>query len=440
MGLAEDEGLEAGRLSQTVITSEESKGPKVGSLIRVYPGEAGRLVVRFPYSPERVAKIKTIEGRRWHHPEKYWSVPDKDGMLERLGALFPAEAEEKPSAHSPLGGSLSGRVRAAIAARHLSPRTEEAYVSWIARFLRQPGPPLAERGETEIGRFLSALAVEAHVGSSTQNQALNALLFLFRQVLGKEIGFVQGVVRAKKTQRLPVVLAKDEVRLILGAMSGTPRLMAALLYGAGLRLMECCRLRVKDLDFAQNQLIVRAGKGDKDRHTMLPAATRSPLLRHLEDVRLLHREDLRNGLGSVALPDALARKYPSAPKEWGWQWVFPAASHYVDGETGVRRRHHLHETVLQKAFKEARIKAGIAKPAGCHTLRHSFATHLLEDGHDIRTIQELLGHSDVSTTMIYTHVLNRGGRGVLSPADRLGMSLEESPIGGDGANREELLG
>ena len=403
MGLAEDEGLEAGRLSQTVITSEESKGPKVGSLIRVYPGKPEALVVRFPYL--QAAARSRSSGRRWHHPENTCRFLTRTNA--RTISAFPAEMKRSPPLTRPWG-SLGGR-----SCRHLS-LTEEAYVSWIARFLRQPGPPLAERGETEIGRFLSALAVEAHVGSSTQNQALNALLFLFRQVLGKEIGFVQGVVRAKKTQRLPVVLAKDEVRLILGAMSGTPRLMAALLYGAGLRLMECCRLRVKDLDFAQNQLIVRAGKGDKDRHTMLPAATRSPLLRHLEDVRLLHREDLRNGLGSVALPDALARKYPSAPKEWGWQWVFPAASHYVDGETGVRRRHHLHETVLQKAFKEARIKAGIAKPAGCHTLRHSFATHLLEDGHDIRTIQELLGHSDVSTTMIYTHVLNRGGRGVLS--------------------------
>jgi len=221
-----------------------------------------------------------------------------------------------------------------------------------------------------------------------------------------------------------VVLTKEEVKRVLGGLCGTPWMMAMLLYGAGLRLMECCRLRIKDIDFPQSQIVVRAGKGNKDRYTTLPRAVKEPLLRHLQMVKRQHQEDLRKGLGNVALPDALERKYPNAGREWAWQWVFPATSHYTDRITGEKRRHHLHESVLQRAFKEATYKAGISKPASCHTLRHAFATHLLEDGYDIRTVQELLGHKDVSTTMIYTHVLNRGGRGVHSPADRLGWEPE----------------
>jgi integron integrase len=260
-----------------------------------------------------------------------------------------------------------------------------------------------------------------NVSASTQNQALNALLFLFKQVLRKDIGLVEDVSRAKKPERIPVVLSKDEVRLVLSRMTGVPKLMASLLYGAGLRLMECCQLRVKDIDFERNQIIVRAGKGAKDRRTMLPASVRGALQAHLETVRAQHQEDLGRGLGRVQLPGALERKYPAASQEWAWQWVFPASSHYTDSVTGERRRHHLHETVLQRAFKDARLRSGLAKQAGCHTLRHSFATHLLEDGYGIRTIQELLGHADVSTTMIYTHVLNRGGLGVRSPADGLNI-------------------
>ncbi|WP_447860814.1 integron integrase [Nitrospira calida] len=285
-------------------------------------------------------------------------------------------------------------------------------------------------GETEIGHFLSCLASDAHVSAATQNQALNALLFLYREVLGKDIGYVNGVVRAKKPRRLPVVLTREEVKRVLSGLSGTPWLMAMLLYGAGLRLLECCRLRVKDIDFSQNQIVVRAGKGDTDRYTTLPAAVKEALLRHLQVVKRQHQDDLRNGAGCVALPNALERKYPTAGKEWAWPRVFPATSHYTDRITGERRRHHLHESVLQRAFKAARLKAGIAKPASCHTLRHSFATHLLEDGYDIRTVQELLGHRDVSTTMIYTHVLNRGGRGIHSPADRLGYGPAHTLTGG----------
>jgi integron integrase len=315
---------------------------------------------------------------------------------------------------------LLDQVRQAIRTRHYSYRTEKAYVHWIKRFVffhnkRHP----IELGEPEIAQFLSSLASDSHVSASTQNQALNALLFLYKEVLEKKIGLIQGVVRANRPKRLPVVLTIEEVKRILDCLESTPWLMAVLLYGAGLRLLECCHLRIKDIDFSRNQIVVRAGKGNKDRYTMLPAAVVEPLRRHLEAVKRQHEEDLTRGLGRVALPDALERKYPNAGKEWGWQWVFPATSHYVDKLTGENRRHHLHETVLQKAFKEARIKAGIFKPGGCHALRHSFATHLLEDGYDIRTVQELLGHNDVSTTMIYTHVLNRGGKAVRSPLDRL---------------------
>jgi integron integrase len=333
------------------------------------------------------------------------------------GLNFKTDAPSPPAAPKP---KLLDQVRQAIRTRHYSYRTEKAYVHWIKRYIffhnkRHP----QNMGEAEIAQFLSSLASDGHVSASTQNQALNALLFLYREILKKDIGYVNGVVRAKRPHRLPVVLTRQEVRSILGVLDNSDWIMAMLLYGAGLRLMECLRLRVKDIDFTSNQILVRAGKGDKDRHTMLPTAVKEPLAKHLEVIKRQHQHDLDRGLGRVALPNALERKYPNAGKEWGWQWVFPATSHYVDRVTGEKRRHHLHESVLQKAVKEAVHKAGIAKPASPHTFRHSFATHLLEDGYDIRTVQELLGHRDVSTTMIYTHVLNRGGKGVFSPADRL---------------------
>jgi integron integrase len=309
--------------------------------------------------------------------------------------------ERSPLAVTQPRPKLLEQVRQAIQTRHYSPKTEESYVHWIKRFIffHNKRHPL-EMSEKEIARFLSNLASELHVSAATQNQALNAILFLYRDVLRKEIGYVDGVIRAKRPHRLPVVLTRQEVKSILGALDHSDWLMVMLLYGAGLRLMECLQLRVKDIDFSTNQIVVRAGKGDKDRHTMLPAAVKEPLARHLEIVREQHRRDLERGLGRVALPNALERKYPNAGKEWGWQWVFPATSHYTDPATGEQRRHHLHESVLQKAVKQVVRRAELSKPATPHTFRHSFATHLLEDGYDIRTVQELLGHRDVSTTMI----------------------------------------
>jgi len=257
------------------------------------------------------------------------------------------------------------------------------------------------------------------VAASTQNQGLAALLFLYEHVLEQPLNRIEGVVRARRPRRLPVVLSREDVAAVLAELDGDPYLVCALLYGSGLRVLEGLRIRVKDLDFERGESTVRDGKGRKDRITMLPAALYEPLQEHLRRVRRQHEEDLRAALGQAPLPDALARKYPNAAREWGWQWVFPASSHYLDPRTGIQHRHHLHESVIQKAVHEAARRAGLAKPATPHTFRHSFATHLLEDGYDIRTVQELLGHKDVRTTMIYTHVLNRGGRGVRSPLDRL---------------------
>lgn len=310
-------------------------------------------------------------------------------------------------------------VRRKIRTKHYSIRTEQAYLGWIRQFILANGRRHPrEMGGAEVEAFLSRLAVERHVAASTQNQALSALLFLYREVLRVDLPWMDSVLRAKRPQRLPTVLSQNEVRRLLSMMQGRTWLMASLLYGTGMRLMECLRLRVKDVDFARSEILVRNGKGGKDRRTMLPRAMEEPLLREIERSRLLHQQDLAEGLGSTPLPDALSRKYPDAGREFCWQFVFPAERRSQDPRGGGMHRHHVDDAVLARALKRARSQAGIEKLLSAHTLRHSFATHLLEAGYDIRTIQELLGHHDVATTQIYTHVLNRGGRGVLSPLDQ----------------------
>jgi integron integrase len=315
---------------------------------------------------------------------------------------------------------LLDRVRHAIRTRHYSRRTEEAYATWIRRYIifhRKTHP--ARMGASEVSQFLTWLAVDRRVSASTQNQALSALLFLYKQVLAIEIGAVPPVVRARTPERLPVVLSRDEVGAILKQLTGTERLVVMVLYGSGVRLEECLDLRVKDLDFDRHQIIVRQGKGQKDRVTMLPVAAREALTAHLAEVRRLHERDLAGGLGRVALPFALDRKFPNAATEWRWQFVFPARRICRAPRFGPPSRYHLHESVVQKAVARAWRQAGLTKRLSPHVMRHSFATHLLEDGYDIRTVQELLGHRDIRTTMVYLHVMNRGALGVKSPMDRL---------------------
>ena len=318
----------------------------------------------------------------------------------------------------PRAPGLLEQLRARIRTKHYSIRTEDAYVDWVRRFVlhfdkRHP----RDLGAPEIERFLTDLAVKGHVSASTQNQAKSALLFLYRDVLGVELEWLHNVTQAKVPQRLPVVLTQTEVRRIFMHLREPYVLMSQLLYGSGMRLMECVRLRVKDVDLERLEIVVRDGKGQKDRVTMLPQACLVALQSHLRRARSLHADDLQHGFGAVYLPFALAKRYPSAAREWGWQYVFPSMKLSLDPRSNVKRRHHVDEQGLQRALKQAVRDAGIVKPATPHTLRHSFATHLLQAGYDIRTVQELLGHADVGTTMIYTHVLNRGGRGVVSPLD-----------------------
>jgi integron integrase len=339
----------------------------------------------------------------------------QDGKTPVSGGKISATED----AGSPPGGRLLDRVRDRCQLKHYSRRTERAYAGWIRRFIlffdkRHP----AQMGGLEVEQFLTHLAVAGNVAASTQNQALSALLFLYREVLGVELPWMDNVTRAKRPQRLPVVLTADEVHRVLARLDGRDWLMASLLYGTGMRLMECVRLRVKDVDFSRNEIIVRDGKGGKDRRTILPASLLPALEQQLARVREVHRADSGTAWVGVYLPHALARKYPHAARALAWQYLFPATQPSIDPRGGAIRRHHIDEKVLQRAVASAVRGAGLAKPASCHTLRHCFATHLLEAGYDIRTVQELLGHKDVATTQIYTHVLGRGGLGVFSPLDR----------------------
>ena len=319
----------------------------------------------------------------------------------------------------PVKPRLLDQVRQSLRARHYSPRTEKAYVAWIRRFILFHGKRHPETmSEKDIGDFLSHLASEAKVSAGTQNQALAALLFLFQQVLDRQLEWLGNLVRAKQPVHVPTVLARDEVRDLLAHVHGQIWLICALMYGSGLRLLEALQLRVTDLDLDRREIIVHGGKGPKDRRTVLPGALVPGLRSHLATVKLQHEGDISLGAGAVALPGPIDRRYPNAPYAWMWQWVFPAPRTYTDPASQEVRRHHLHEAIVQRAIRRAAVAARIQKPVTAHTLRHSFATHLLEDGYDIRTIQELLGHKDVSTTMIYTHVLNRGPGGVRSPLDR----------------------
>jgi integron integrase len=315
---------------------------------------------------------------------------------------------------------LLDQVRGKIRLKHYSIRTEQSYLDWIKRFILFHGKRHPkDMGPQDVEAFLTHLAVQGKVAASTQNQAKSALLFLYKEVLGIDLPWLDNVERAKAPKRLPVVLTRAEVQAVLTRLEGTHWLVASLLYGTGLRIMEAVRLRVKDVDFARHEILVRDGKGFKDRVTMLPSTLSAPLKAHLQRVKALHQQDLEAGFGAVYLPYALDKKYPNAGHDWAWQYVFPSANLSVDPSSSETRRHHIQDQAVQRAVKQAVRDAGLSKPATPHTFRHSFATHLLEGGYDIRTVQELLGHSDVSTTMIYTHVLNRGGKGVQSPLDQL---------------------
>ena len=369
-------------------------------------------------APSPVSSGAMTEKRNERFERAVSSDGEASPQPDSAGPVVPASAH--PVSAGARAREAMARMSSIMVTQHYSARSVEAYLGWLRRFLRFHWPRDPWRLDHEaVAAFLSALAVKGHVSASTQNQARSALVFFFRHVVRAPLPVIEGVTPASRPRRLPVVLSGDEVSAVLRELRGAKQLIAMLLYGSGLRLLEALTLRVKDIDFARTQLLIRSGKGDKDRMTVLPRVLHDALRSHLVRVKRLHDRDLGMGAGNVELPGALARKYTSAARAWEWQWVFPATSVYRDSQTGERRRHHLHETAMQRGMKEAVLRAGLAKRATCHTLRHSFATHLLEQGTDIRTLQELLGHSDLATTMIYTHVLERGAGAVRSPLEVL---------------------
>ncbi len=388
-------------------------------VVEIRGDRADRLAVTIPYDPLLIHALKQVPGHAWDKAAKVWTIPEKqsavDTLLDSLWAsgLFTDGSDSKMALVLKIS---QDRIQAA----HYSPRTRQAYMHWIERFVSLYGPPQQWKiTEQNINAFVTRLAVDEDVSASTQNQALAAILFFYRQILRREIVEPGEIIRAKGPKRLPVVLTRGEVKAVLAMMSGDVRLIASLLYGTGLRLHECLELRVQDIDFSKHIITVHNGKGAKDRVTMLPYALEDPLKEHLKRVKAVHVQDLRDGWGCVQLPGALILKYPHAANAWCWQWVFPQKNRWKNQESGQEGRYHIDESLVQRAVHEAVMLSGINKRASCHTFRHSFATHLIEGGYDIRTVQELLGHRDVRTTMIYTHVLNKGPCGVRSPFDGL---------------------
>jgi len=423
--------------------------------VSILANEKGKLAIKIPNNFLMLDAIQTLSSCRWDLDRKEWILPNTQGNIEQLlrflynTGLFNALEvdhtscigpdslfiESKPDKVAPIKtepiqpyrearpdacASLIKAYRSALLARHYSDRTIESYEKWLHRFIEvnKDRSPKA-LGGVEINAFLSRLATSENVSASTQNQALAALLFFFRNVLNSPLGDIGEVIRAKKPKLLPVVMSRQEVRAVLAELKGDKWLAASLMYGTGIRIMECLELRVQDIDFSRNEILIRMGKGDKERVTMLPETLKDLIREHLLKVKEIHDRDKAEGWGRVRVPGALEKKYPNASSDWAWQWVFPQERRWVDKESKTQGRYHMDPSVLQVAVHEAVIKAGISKHVSCHTFRHSFATHLLESGYDIRTVQELLGHSDVKTTMIYTHVLNRGPSGVRSPADGL---------------------
>ena len=382
------------------------------------------------YNQELLDCVRSLPQRKWNNEEKLWLIPDNqqaaDQLLQNIFDIglfnMPQNDLHKTPTSENHDSSITCEIKKlneALTVRHYSDHTKQCYRKWVKEFLQIHKDNISTIGEVQINEFLKDLALKKHVSASTQNQALAALLFYFRYIQNTPVMELGSVIHAKKKERVPVVFSRDEVTRVIECMYGSKKLIAKLLYGTGMRLNEALSLRILDLDFDRNEIIIRHGKGDKDRHVMIPQKLIPELKTHIEKVRQIHNQDLADGWGLVTMPGALAGKFPDGSKEFKWQWLFPQKNRWINSQTGQQGRWHLDESLMQRAVKQAVLEAGVNKNASCHTFRHSFATHLLEIGYDIRTIQELLGHSDISTTMVYTHVLNRGAGGVISPLDRL---------------------